>query len=146
MAAARGAILFDRHTLDADRRKLCCGAALVVLRRSDDRALGKHDLIASVRGGRIVSDSRQTSDIAIIPLGKADGSGVQNAGPLETSALAQGPATPSRHLDIGVRDPQRPESDRLSVSAPQQATTTIAARTHSRVAHRFVPGVVLANR
>ena len=66
--------LFEDHTLDADRRELHRGAEriavepqvfdlLVYLVQNRDRVVSKDDLIASVWGGRIVSDSTLTSRI-----------------------------------------------------------------------------------
>jgi TolB-like protein/cytochrome c-type biogenesis protein CcmH/NrfG len=66
--------LFDDHTLDTDRRELRCGSEpiaiepqvfdlLVYLVQNRDRVVSKDDLIASVWGGRIVSDSTLTSRI-----------------------------------------------------------------------------------
>jgi TolB-like protein len=66
--------LFDHHTLDTDRRELRCGSEaisiepqvfdlLVYLVQNRDRVVSKDDLIASVWGGRIVSDSTLTSRI-----------------------------------------------------------------------------------
>ena len=66
--------LFDDHTLDTDRRELRRGSEpiavepqvfdlLVYLVRNRDRVVSKDDLIASVWGGRIVSDSTLTSRI-----------------------------------------------------------------------------------
>jgi DNA-binding winged helix-turn-helix (wHTH) protein len=66
--------LFDDHTLDTDRRELRCGSdtiaiepqvfdLLVYLVQNRDRVVSKDDLIASVWGGRIVSDSTLTSRI-----------------------------------------------------------------------------------
>ena len=66
--------LFDDHTLDVDRRELRRGAEriavepqvfdlLVYLVQNRDRVVSKGDLIASVWGGRIVSDSTLTSRI-----------------------------------------------------------------------------------
>jgi TolB-like protein/Tfp pilus assembly protein PilF len=66
--------LFDEHTLDTDRRELCRGSEpiavepqvfdlLVYLVQNRDRVVSKDDLIASVWGGRIVSDSTLTSRI-----------------------------------------------------------------------------------
>lgn len=65
---------FDGHTLDIDRRELFRGTEpvavepqvfdlLVYLVENRDRVVGKDDLIASVWGGRIVSDSTLTSRI-----------------------------------------------------------------------------------
>ncbi len=66
--------LFDDYTLDIDRRELRCGSdsiaiepqvfdLLVYLMRNRERVISKDDLIASVWGGRIVSDSTLTSRI-----------------------------------------------------------------------------------
>jgi len=66
--------LFDDYTLDIDRRELRCGPdsiaiepqvfdLLVYLVQNRDRVVSKEDLIASVWGGRIVSDSTLTSRI-----------------------------------------------------------------------------------
>jgi TolB-like protein len=65
---------FDNHTLDTDRRELRNGSEpiavepqvfdlLVYLVQNRDRVVSKDDLIASVWGGRIVSDSTLTSRI-----------------------------------------------------------------------------------
>src|SRR6187401_1702142 len=66
--------LFGDHTLDADRRELRRGAEpisvepqvfdlLIYLVENRDRVVSKDDLIDSVWGGRIVSDSTLTSRI-----------------------------------------------------------------------------------
>jgi TolB-like protein/cytochrome c-type biogenesis protein CcmH/NrfG len=66
--------LFADHTLDADRRELRRGSEpiavepqvfdlLIYLVRNRDRVVSKDDLIGSVWGGRIVSDSTLTSRI-----------------------------------------------------------------------------------
>ena len=66
--------LFADHTLDTDRRELRRGSKpiavepqvfdlLVYLLQNRDRVVSKDDLIASVWGGRIVSDSTLTSRI-----------------------------------------------------------------------------------
>jgi TolB-like protein len=66
--------LFSDHTLDTDRRELRRGSEsiavepqvfdlLVYLVQNRDRVVSKDDLIASVWGGRIVSDSTLTSRI-----------------------------------------------------------------------------------
>jgi DNA-binding winged helix-turn-helix (wHTH) protein/pimeloyl-ACP methyl ester carboxylesterase len=65
---------FENHTLDADRRELRRGSELIevepqvfdlllYLVQNRDRVVSKDDLIASVWGGRIVSDSTLTSRI-----------------------------------------------------------------------------------
>jgi TolB-like protein/cytochrome c-type biogenesis protein CcmH/NrfG len=66
--------LFGNHTLDADRRELRRGVdpisdepqvfdLLIYLVENRDRVVSKDDLIASVWGGRVVSDSTLTSRI-----------------------------------------------------------------------------------
>ncbi len=66
--------VFDNHTLDTDRRELRRGAEpiavepqvfdlLVYLVRNCDRVVSKDDLVASIWGGRIVSESTLTSRI-----------------------------------------------------------------------------------
>jgi DNA-binding winged helix-turn-helix (wHTH) protein len=66
--------LFDDHTLDTDRRELRRGLKpisiepqvfdlLIYLLQNRERVVSKDDLIASVWGGRIVSDSTLTSRI-----------------------------------------------------------------------------------
>jgi TolB-like protein/Tfp pilus assembly protein PilF len=66
--------LFDDHTLDTDRRELRRGLEpisiepqvfdlLVYLLQNRERVVSKDDLIASIWGGRIVSDSTLTSRI-----------------------------------------------------------------------------------
>ena len=66
--------LFENYTLDTDRRELLCGAEriavepqvldlLIHLLENRDRVVSKDDLIASVWGGRVVSDSTLTSRI-----------------------------------------------------------------------------------
>ncbi|MGE5534903.1 MAG: winged helix-turn-helix domain-containing protein, partial [Acidobacteriota bacterium] len=65
---------FENHVLDVGRRELCRGSEpvpiepqvfdlLVYLVQNRDRVVTKDDLIASVWGGRIVSDSTLTSRI-----------------------------------------------------------------------------------
>ena len=66
--------LFSNHTLDTDRRELRRGSEpiavepqvfdlLIYLVENRDRVVSKDDLIASVWGGRIVSDSTLSSRI-----------------------------------------------------------------------------------
>src|SRR3984893_1356451 len=66
--------VFDDHTLDTDRRELRRGSKpiavepqvfdlLLYLLQNRDHVVSKDDLIASVWGGRIVSDSTLTSRI-----------------------------------------------------------------------------------
>ena len=65
---------FEHYLLDSDRRELRCGSELIALEpqvfdlliylvQNRDRLVSKDDLIASVWGGRIVSDSTLTSRI-----------------------------------------------------------------------------------
>src|SRR3954452_24837135 len=65
---------FSDYVLDASRRELHCGDQsievepqvldlLIYLLRNNDRVITKDDLIASVWGGRIVSDTTLTSRI-----------------------------------------------------------------------------------
>src|SRR5580704_4446088 len=78
MAGRTGALTlqfqFGGHTLDTDRRELCRGTEpvavepqvldlLIYLVQNRERVVSKDDLIASVWGGRIVSDSTLTSRI-----------------------------------------------------------------------------------
>jgi DNA-binding winged helix-turn-helix (wHTH) protein len=66
--------LFSDHRLDTDRRELCCGSQiiamepqvfdlLVYLVENRYRVVSKDDLLASIWGGRIVSESTLTSRI-----------------------------------------------------------------------------------
>jgi DNA-binding winged helix-turn-helix (wHTH) protein len=66
--------VFAEHTLDVERRELRSGSApiavepqvldlLIYLIKNRDHVVSKDDLIASVWGGRIVSDSTLTSRI-----------------------------------------------------------------------------------
>ena len=66
--------LFADYILDTDRRELRCGAdpiavepqvldLLIYLIENNDRVVSKDDLIASIWGGRIVSDTTLTSRI-----------------------------------------------------------------------------------
>jgi DNA-binding winged helix-turn-helix (wHTH) protein len=66
--------VFAGHTLDTDRRELCRGSEaiavepqvfdlLTYLLENRDHVVSKDDLIASVWGGRIVSDSTLTSRV-----------------------------------------------------------------------------------
>jgi DNA-binding winged helix-turn-helix (wHTH) protein len=66
--------VFADHVLDTERRELRCGPELIALDpqvldllvylvQNRDRVVGKDDLIASVWGGRIVSDANPTSRI-----------------------------------------------------------------------------------
>jgi TolB-like protein len=66
--------LFENHTLDTNRRELHCGSTpiavepqvfdlLIYLMQNRDRVVSKDDLVGSVWGGRIVSDSTLASRI-----------------------------------------------------------------------------------
>jgi TolB-like protein/cytochrome c-type biogenesis protein CcmH/NrfG len=87
--------LFDDHTLDTDRRELRRGSKsisiepqvfdlLVYLLQNRERVVSKDDLIASVWGGRIVSDSTLTSRINAAR--KAVGDSGQNQKLIRTAA------------------------------------------------------------
>jgi len=80
--------LFDGHTLDTDRRELRRGSEpvavepqvfdlLVYLVQNRDRVVSKDDLIASVWGGRIVSESTLTSRINAARKAVGDSGGAQ---------------------------------------------------------------------
>ena len=80
--------LFGDHTLDDDRRELRRGAEpiavepqvfdlLIYLVQNRDRVVSKDDLIASVWGGRIVSDSTLTSRINAARKAVGDSGGSQ---------------------------------------------------------------------
>jgi len=66
--------LFEQCSLDTDRRELRCGANLVPIEpqvfdvleyliRNRERVVSRHDLLAKIWGGRVVSDSALTSRI-----------------------------------------------------------------------------------
>lgn len=80
--------LFGNHTLDCDRRELRRGAEpiavepqvfdlLIYLVQNRDRVVSKDDLIASVWGGRVVSDSTLTSRINAARKAVGDSGGSQ---------------------------------------------------------------------
>lgn len=80
--------LFDNHTLDVERRELRRGAALVAIEpqvfdlllyviKNRDRVVSKDDLIASVWGGRIVSNSTLDSRINAARKAVGDSGGEQ---------------------------------------------------------------------
>ena len=92
--------LFADHTLDTDRRELRRGSEpiavepqvfdlLVYLLQNRDRVVSKDDLIASVWGGRIVSDSTLTSRINAARKAVGDSGEEQK---LIRTDRAQGPA------------------------------------------------------
>ena len=87
--------LFDNFALDRERRELCADGApvsiepqvfdlLVYLIENRDRVVSKDDLIASVWGGRIVSDS--TVDSRINAARKAIGDSGKEQRLISTSA------------------------------------------------------------
>ena len=87
--------LFDNFALDRERRELCADGApvsiepqvfdlLVYLIENRDRVVSKDDLIASVWGGRIVSDS--TVDSRINAVRKAIGDSGKEQRLIRTSA------------------------------------------------------------
>jgi DNA-binding winged helix-turn-helix (wHTH) protein len=86
-------MFFGDHVLDIDRRELRWGADLVALEprvfdllvylvRNRDRVVSKDDLIGSVWGGRIVSESTLTSHIHAAR--KAVGDSGQAQSPIRT--------------------------------------------------------------
>ena len=79
---------FEQHVLDSDLRELRRGAEVVALEpqvfdlliylvQSRDRVVSKDDLIASVWGGRIVSDSTLTSRVNAVRKAVGDSGGEQ---------------------------------------------------------------------
>ena len=79
---------FGDHTLDDDRRELLRGSEpiavepqvfdlLIYLVQNRDRVVSKDDLIASIWGGRIVSDSTLTSRINAARKALGDSGGKQ---------------------------------------------------------------------
>ena len=113
--------LFANHTLDTDRRELRRGSKaiavepqvfdlLVYLMQNRDRVVSKDDLIASVWGGRIVSDSTLTSRINAAR--KAVGDSGKNQKLIRTiarkglrfvGAVRTQQATPNRHRRVARR-------------------------------------------
>jgi len=88
LGATNVQFLFGDHTLDDDRRELLCGSEpvavepqvfdlLIYLVQNRDRVVSKHDLIAAVWGGRIVSDSTLTSRINAARKAVGDSGGKQ---------------------------------------------------------------------
>jgi pimeloyl-ACP methyl ester carboxylesterase len=79
---------FESYRLDTDRRELACGGRLVALEpavfdflvfliENRDRVVNKDDLIASVWGGRIVSDSTLNSRVNAVRKAVGDSGGSQ---------------------------------------------------------------------
>src|SRR5271169_3495498 len=123
--------LFADHTLDTDRRELRRGSEpiavepqvfdlLVYLVRNRERVVSKDDLIASVWGGRIVSDSTLTSRInaARKALGDSGGEqrlirtvprkGLRFVGTVLTQANGIEPAHTARSPPDETHEPARP--------------------------------------
>ena len=126
--------LFEDHVLDTDRRELRRGAEpvavepqvfdlLIYLVQNRDRVVSKDDLIASVRGGRIVTDSTLTSRInaarrAIGDSGEAQKlirtiarKGLRFVGAVATDAVPSGDAAAEKARDqprSGLPLPDRP--------------------------------------
>jgi TolB-like protein len=124
--------LFADHTLDLDRRELRHGSRpvavepqvfdlLVYLLRNNDRVVSKDDLIASVWGGRIVSESTLTSRInaarkAIGDSGKnqtlirtVPRKGIRFVGAVHTRPNRAGPAPDASQLPDAIREPSHPD-------------------------------------
>ena len=80
---------------------------LVYLLENRDRVVSKDDLIASVWGGRIVSESTLTSRINAARKAVGDSGGEQR---LIRTIAAQGPALRRRGADGAARPPRRPQS------------------------------------
>src|SRR5262245_66510846 len=124
--------LFGDHTLDADRRELRRGAEsvavepqvfdlLVYLVENRDRVVSKDDLIASVWGGRIVSDSTLTSRInaARKAVGDSGGSqklirtiarkGLRFVGEVHIGSFSADPPDPMSHTHAGAQESHGPD-------------------------------------
>jgi TolB-like protein/cytochrome c-type biogenesis protein CcmH/NrfG len=117
--------IFDEHTLDTDRRELRCGSEpvaiepqvfdlLVYLLQNCHRVVSKNDLIASVWGGRIVSDSTLTSRINAARKAVGDSGGDQR---LIRTIARKG----LRFVGAVRTQPSGPETARASV-APSDET------------------------
>ena len=123
--------LFADHTLDTDRRELRRGSAsvalepqvfdlLVYLVENRDRVVSKDDLIASVWGGRIVSDSTLTSRINAARIAVADNGedqrlirtlarkGFRFVGDVQVNAADAASAGPADALPTGLPPLDRP--------------------------------------
>jgi len=115
--------VFDDHVLDIDRRELRRGSAaiavepqvfdlLVYLIRNRDRVVTKDDLIESVWGGRIVSDSTLASRLNAARKAVGDSGGTQHTirtmarkGVRFVGAVHGAPGAPARTI---VAPPRRP--------------------------------------
>jgi len=123
--------LFGDHTLDADRRELRRGAEpisvepqvfdlLIYLVENRDRVVSKDDLIASVWGGRVVSDSTLTSRINAARKAVGDSGGNQKlirtiarkglrfVGDVRVTPLGADPPHLMSHSQEDVQEPSRP--------------------------------------
>lgn len=117
--------IFANHSLDTDRRELSRGSEriavepqvfdlLVYLVRNRDRVVSKDDLIASVWGGRVVSDSTLTSRINAVRKAIGDSGenqtlirtiarkGLRFVGDVRTAPLA------AESTEAGRAKPERP--------------------------------------
>jgi len=119
---------FADHVLDTDRRELRHGAEtlrvepqvfdlLVFLVENRDRVVSKDDLIASVWGGRIVSESTLTSRINAVRKAVGDTGGIQRlirtiprkgfrfVGPVATAAEPSAPQRSTTHPTASGHEP-----------------------------------------
>src|SRR5215470_11049180 len=109
--------LFAGHTLDTDRRELRRGTQpvavepqvfdlLTYLVENRDRVVSKDDLIASVWGGRIVSDSTLTSRINAARKAVGDSGGEQKL--IRTIARKGLRFVGSVHIPAGAEEAAQP--------------------------------------
>ena len=128
--------VFGEHTLDDDRRELLCRSEhvavepqvfdlLVYLVQNRDRVVSKDDLIGSIWGGRIVSDSTLTSRINAARKAIGDSGGKQKL--IRTIArkglrfvgdVHMRPMGLDRHIRKCQRDRERPFRCRTGLPSP----------------------------
>lgn len=128
--------LFANHSLDTDRRELSRGSEriavepqvfdlLVYLVQNRDRVVSKDDLIASVWGGRIVSDSTLTSRINAAR--KAVGDSGENQTLIRTIARKGlrfvGDVQAGRH--VAATETGRAEPERRSLPLPDRPAIAV---------------------